>query len=186
MRRTDREVWRVRPWRLFALVAVSTWVCSGCVAPPIRTVTIVADPADAAISVNGQSRGAGPVVETFRFDFPSTVHKVSAIRPGYKYEEVALTGNSTVTRITLQLKPLRRRVTFTVRPVSGVVKIDGAPLSPNPVSQISVELEFTQDARGQWTAHAVEAERPGYRPARAEVRWEDQTQTYVLNLEPPR
>jgi dipeptidyl aminopeptidase/acylaminoacyl peptidase len=149
-------------------------------------VTIVAEPADAAVSVNGQVRGPGPVVETFRFDFPSTVHRVAATRPGYKYEEVALTADSTVTQITLQLKPLRRRVTFTVRPVPGVIKVDGSPLSPNPVSQISVELEFTQDARGGWAAHAVEAERPGFRPARADVRWEDQTQTYVLNLEPPR
>src|SRR5688500_18703927 len=158
----------------------------GCVTPPTRPFTIVTEPADAVTSIDGRERGRGTLVETLTFDTPGRAYVVSAERKGYAYEEVRLTADAEQSRVVLGMKPLRRRVTFTVVPVAAEVKVDGEPLSPYPVGEISTVLEFTPDAAGSPAARVVTAEHPAYRKAERVVRWTDPQQDYVLDLEAPR
>ena len=64
-------------------------------------------------------------------------------------------------------------MTFTVLPSRERLSVDGKPISPDPTTQITAELEFTMDAKNQWTSHLVSADRPGYKKVEQRVQWAD-------------
>ncbi len=161
---------------LFALLLV------GCVQK--KFITITATPADALISIDGRERGPGPITERFLFKGGDDTHTVMVSRLGYKDQEIPLTRDFDRDQIDVELRPRTRRITFTVSPAAGTLKLDGKPLTKEPVSSLSPELEFTVDAQDRWIPHKVTAERPNYKPADITVSWLDNKTTYPLKLEP--
>jgi hypothetical protein len=159
------------------LAALST----GCARS--RTILITTQPPDAAISVGGVERGR--LVQSFQFSSPGQSHRVVASRPGYKDEEAFVTLDLPAEpRLAIKLRPLTRRVTLNVSPVPAVVSVDGKPLSADPVSQATPELEFTLDGKNNWTTHTVTAERRGWQPATQRVTFSDKPPPVELKLEP--
>lgn len=149
-----------------------------------RTFTISARPADATIAVDNVERGQGAVTVPVVFKDKNDTHTVLVSRLGYKDQEIPLTRDFDRDRIEVELRPRTRRVTFTVSPAPATLSIDGKPLTSEPVSTLSRELEFTVDAQDRWIPHKVTAERPNYAPAEVTVSWLDNKTTYPLELEP--
>lgn len=156
----------------------------GCVTS--HEVSISTHPSDAVISVDGVAHGRGPLKETFTFASDAESHLISASRLGYKDQTLQIGRDFDKDSVVLELKPRTRRVTFIVTPVPGTVSVDGKPVSPDPISQISVDLEFTVDEKKDWSAHTVTAERPGYKKAEAKVSFNDADPNYTLALDAVR
>ncbi|HEV2296150.1 MAG TPA: PEGA domain-containing protein [Tepidisphaeraceae bacterium] len=163
-------------------VAVSALLLVGC--STTRTFTISTRPADATVSIDNVERGKGTVTVPLVFKDKNDTHTVLVSRLGYKDQEIPLTRDFDRDQIEVELRPRTRRVTFTVSPVPAMLKIDGKPLTTEPVSSISRELEFTVDAQDRWIPHKVTAERANYQPDDVVVSWLDNKTTYPLKLEP--
>ena len=56
-------------------------------------------------------------------------------------------------------------------------------MSPDQVSQITAELEFTVNSHNQWTTHAATAERTAFKKAETKINWADADPNYVLALD---
>lgn len=156
----------------------------GCVTT--RTVTITTRPPDAVIAIDGQTRGRGPITEKFTFNDKLDSHRVTASRLGYRDTTVTLQQDEDRKEVVIDLKPFTRRVTVSVGPAPAVISIDGRPHSPDPVSTITTELEFSVDAANRWSSHTISAERAGYRPVSIQVGGADRDSLYTLQLEPMR
>ncbi len=146
-------------------------------------VQIVTRPADAVISVDGVRRGASPLKESFSFANDAQTHTVTASRLGFKDQSIQIGRDFDRDSVLLELRPRTKRLSFNVTPVPGMVSVDGKPVSPDPVSQISAALEFSVDAHDEWSTHVVTAERPGYKKAEAKVKWADPDPGYTLTLD---
>lgn len=151
-----------------------------------RTITITTKPPDAMISIDGEEKGRGEVTNQFTFTSADDTHRVIATRPGYRDSPVLLTRDYDKDTLHIDMRPMSKKVTFIVTPVPAVVFVNGQPLSNEPVGQISKELEFTLDARNNWTSYHVTAERPGFEPAEQNVTWTDNQTDYTLQLDPMR
>lgn len=162
---------------LLALVAV------GCTTQ--RTITINTRPTDATIKINGVDRGRAPITETFLFGQANQVHRVVASRGGYKDATWNVTSNYTQKSHLIELLPLTRKVTINISPEPAIIKIDGKEVSPQPLTSYTVpEMEFTQDALGNWTTYEITAERKGFQTARKVISWPDLDPDYTLELLP--
>ncbi len=167
-----------------AVVVAAGGALSGCAGG--RDITISAKPADAALRVDGQDVGPGPVTKRFEFA-GKRAYTVSASRFGYQEQSLKLTRAYPSDAVILTLKPRTRRVTFNVWPVPAVVTVDGKPLSPDRVAQITTDLEFHVDGKANaWLPHTVSAEAPGHRKTDITVRWTDADVTYAIRLEQRR
>jgi hypothetical protein len=151
-----------------------------------RTITITPTPADAILSVDGIPRGVGPLTEQFKFRGSDDTHQVTANRPGYKEQTLVLTKDDPSTDYQIVLKPLTRRLSFTITPVPAFLDINGTPVGSDPITQISREMEFTKDEHDNWTSYTVTASRPGFQPAEITVTWTDPSPDYTLELQPMR
>ncbi|MGD1277637.1 MAG: hypothetical protein ABR964_10490 [Tepidisphaeraceae bacterium] len=151
-----------------------------------RVVTISVRPPDAVLSVDGMPRGTGSLTEKFPFRHREDVYRITASRSGYKEQTIVLTRDNPSTNYEIELKPLTKRLSFSVLPVPAFVGIDGVPVSADPVSTVARELEFTKDAQEQWTKHTITASRPGFEPVEITVTWTDATSDYILQLQPMR
>ncbi len=154
----------------------------GCVQKKFLTIT--AQPTDAMIAIDGVERGPGPITERFLFKGRDDTHTVTVSRLGYKDQELSVTRDFDRNPIEVELRPRTRRVTFTVSPAPAMLTLDGKPLSKEPVSSLSRELEFTVDAQDRWIPHKATAQRPNYQPDDVIVSWLDNKTTYPLKLEP--
>ncbi|WP_428940780.1 hypothetical protein [Fontivita pretiosa] len=166
--------------RLTCIVALALLV-GGCATT--RVVTISTKPADATISIDGVTRGRGPVTETFTFSSAEQTHRVVASRMGYKDTPVTLNRDYNRPDLLIELKPLTRVIHITVAPVPAIISVDGKPITSEPVTAISKELEFTVDSKNQWITHTITAERPNYDPAVQTVSWTDRDPSYTLLLQ---
>ena len=173
---------RVRSSATVLLMSLLMFHAIGC--QTLRTVTIVTEPEDAMIKINGVDYGRGPVTHQFRFEDEDDVHRITASRIGFKEQTEQLRRDDTRKIVEIQLRPQTRRIDFAVRPVPGVIKINGRQVTPQPVDVHSEVLEFTVDQHRNWTNYTVTAEREGYRPAQTNVTWSDPTNEYTLNLRP--
>lgn len=154
---------------------------AGCAAS--RSVTISTRPEDADLSIDGAPRGKAPLTENFVFANDTEIHFVTASRPGYKDQTVRVTKTDDSPALQIDLHPQSKHVSFTVMPVPAVISVDGRPLGPDPVTQTSVDLDFTLDADNHWTTHTVTAERPGYKKVEQKINWTDPSPDYVLTLD---
>lgn len=166
--------------RCLALLVLLATV--GCVTE--RTVTITARPPDAFIRINGVDRGKAPVVHTFSFQNANESHLVVAMREGYKDATWRVTRDFTGDVYQLELKPLTRVVKIRVGPVPAIISINGKPVDSEMRTEFSQELEFTKDARNNWTTYEVTAERPGYQTAKQLVSYPDFRADYALEMRP--
>ena len=157
----------------------------GCSSDKGRVVTITTRPPDADLRIDDRNVGHGPVTEKFTFDDGQT-HTVTATRFGYKEATFTVDSSYDKRDLLLVLPPKTRRVTINVAPVPGIVTVDGKALSPEPVSQITTEIEFHLDDKEHWLPHTAGAERPGFPRVDLPIRWEDQVNRYTLKLEPAR
>lgn len=165
-------------------IILVTLLAAGCATH--RKVTIGAQPTDAIIKIDGVEVGRGPVTRTFEFAGPEDVHRVTALRAGYKEDGVTLRRDFRQRELLIQLKPLTRQIHLSVEPAPAIVSIDGKRLSDEPVQQVSRELVFTLDDHNRWTSYVVTAEREGFAPARQVVTWTDDSPNYTLQLQPMR
>ncbi len=149
-------------------------------------VQISTHPSDAIISVDGVRRGRGPLKETFTFATDAETHVISASRLGYKDVSLQVGRDFDRDSLLMELKPRSKRVTFIVTPVPGTVSVDGKPVSPDPISQGSYDLDFAVDDKGDSATHTVTAERPGYKKAEAKLNWSDPDPNYTLALDAVR
>jgi Tol biopolymer transport system component len=156
----------------------------GCVTT--RRLTITSKPADAMIKVDGVDVGKAPVLHEFAFKDDKEIHRVSAAKLGFKEQTFNLTRDFDKETLTIDLKPQTKRINISVSPVPAVVSINGKPASTEAQAAISQELEFTVDPNGRWNTYTISAERTGFLPAQALVRFEDRDPVYVLQLEPMR
>jgi hypothetical protein len=136
-----------------------------------RVVTIIAKPADAVVKINGIDRGRGTVTERFTFERPGDVFYVTASRKGFQDRTVSIVRESNENAITLDLKPFTRRISITTAPVPAIISVDGKPLTAEPVSAISTDVEFTVDANDNWVSHKIVAQRRGFVNAEQTVAW---------------
>jgi Tol biopolymer transport system component len=164
---------------LLLLAVCSTLGCSG----GNRTITISTIPPDATLRVDGNPRGRGPITETFNFSGDTVSHTVTAQRVGYSDQDVTVLQDSPGDTRVIRLKPVSRRVTIRVRPVPAVVSLNGRRLAPDPVSEVTTDLEFPLDAAGRWTTHRITAEHPRFRPVDVTATFDDGRREYDLNLE---
>jgi hypothetical protein len=54
------------------------------------------------------------------------------------------------------------------------------------VPQFKQEMEFTKDARENWTKYTITAQRTGFQPAQIVITWTDANPNYTLNMQPMR
>ena len=165
------------------------WLALGCLmvlsaCTTTRTVTITPTPPDSILSVDGIPRGVGTLTEQFKFHGSDDQHRITASRPGYKESTLILTKDDRSTDYQMVLKPLTRRLSFTITPVPAFLDINGTPVSPDPVTEVSREMEFTKDAKDNWTSYTVTASRPGFQPCEITVTWTDASPDYTLDLQP--
>ncbi len=152
-----------------------------------RTITFTTHPADATLTIDGVAQGPPPVTQKFKFRiFHSDEYHVLASRPGYQDSSLVITKDEKRANIDMPLKPFTRTLSFSVLPVAGIVSINGAPISSDPVTQSSSELEFTKDDHGNWTKYKITAQRPGFQPAEITVTFTDASADYILQLQPMR
>lgn len=164
-------------------VLSSIFLLVGC--SPTRTVTISTQPPDAHLRIDGRDVGRGPRIETFSFGGGGDFHEIVANRPGYQTQRVQIASDFQKDLLVIELKPMSRVVTINVTPGPAIVKVDGKPISPQPVSQVRQEMTFTIDSRtGQWSTHRVTAERADYAPVEKQVSWSDPTNEYTLDMTP--
>lgn len=183
VRFASRAGWRAGPGDAALLLLLLLGAClEGC-ASHGHTVKITTIPPDARIRIDNEDRGSAPLTETFHFsDVPS--HTVTASRYGYEDQTMVLPESFDKDELVLTLQPHTRRVTFQVGPAPAIISVDGKPLSPEPITQITTELEFTVDPKDHWIPHTASAERPGYARKEVPVRWEDQRALYQITLDP--
>src|SRR5690606_23400049 len=121
------------------LTAMCLWVlASWC--STMREVTIDTAPGGALLRIDGVDRGRAPLIERFIFEDPEQVHRVVAVKEGYKETPWTIERDFTELRHTIELKPLTRVVLIKVTPVPGVLFIDGEQVTEQPVSTFSREL----------------------------------------------
>lgn len=169
--------------RIWVVLSLLPLIATGCAVN--KQVTISAKPADAVIKIDGVDRGRGPITENFVFNKETDIKRVTVGRLGFKEQVVNVTRDYERDTLVVELKPERKRVTFNVTPVPAVVSVDGRPVGADRVSSTSAELEFTVDARNQWTTHTASADRPGFLPSQAIVTWQG-PEVINLRLEPMR
>lgn len=153
-----------------------------------KTVTITTRPPDAVVKVNGAERGRGNVIEKFVFQNPGDVFYVTASRKGYQDRTVTVTRESVQDTLPIELKPHVRRINVVTSPpgVPAIISVDGKPLTAEPASAVSADVEFTVDAQDNWIAHVISAERKGFVKAEATVNWQDNQSIYTLKLDAMR
>jgi len=151
-----------------------------------KTVTITPRPADALIRVNGTERGKGTIVERMTFQKPESVVFVSASRKGFQDRSVSVTRDSVDDMLIVELRPHVRRISITTSPVPAIISIDGKPLTAEPVSAISADVEFTVDAQDNWITHTITAERTGFIKDQQSVTWTDAQTIYAMKLDAMR
>lgn len=159
---------------------LSLLLMTGCATE--RTFTISTIPPDATIRIDGIDRGKGPIEESFTFKNAQDEHRITVLRPGYKDATLAIRRDEPEKSIVIPMKPETKQVRFSIGPVPAVLRIDGMPVTSEPVSNWSDTLEFTKDARENWREYKVTAEREGFAPAEATVRFPDRESTYTLTL----
>lgn len=167
--------------RLLSMLLVCSFVV-GCATT--RRITITSKPADAMIKVDGADVGKAPVLQEFVFRDEKTTHRVSASKLGFKEQVFNLTRDYDKETLVIDLKPQTKRINISVSPVPAVVSINGKPVSADAQTAVSQELEFTVDPLGRWSTYNISAERAGFLPAQAVVKFEDRDPVYVLQLEP--
>ncbi|MGH7176877.1 MAG: PEGA domain-containing protein, partial [Tepidisphaeraceae bacterium] len=151
-----------------------------------RKLTISAKPADAEIKVDGVNRGRGPITESLVFTAKEDVHRITVSRLGYRDQTVQVMRDDKRESLTIDLKPMTRRVNVIVQPVAAVISIDGQETGPEPTTVFSRELEFSVDSKNNWIPHTVTAARPGFQGAQATINFGDRDPNYTLVLEPMR
>lgn len=150
-----------------------------------RDITITTNPPDALVSIDGQPPLSTPVTNRFSFSmFGKGEHQVTATRSGYQDSSITLTRESKEPTVEIDLKPFTRRLSFSILPVPGIVSVNGTPLSPDQVGQVSAELPFTKDSHDNWTHYKIKAERVGFEPAELTVTYTDPSADYVLQMSP--
>ena len=143
------------------------------------------EPAGVQISIDGQPPLASPLTTKLSFPaFGNKGHQIIATRSGYQDGVVDLTKEGKETTIQIDLKPFMKRLLFTILPVPAVIEVNGTPMSPDPVGQISAELPFTKDNHDQWTRYKITALRQGFEPTDLTVTFTDPSSDYVLQLQP--
>lgn len=165
---------------LLGLVALA-----GC--QTTRIVSITSDPSGAMIRIDGVERGVTPLGDV-RLDWKDAndTRQITASKRGYKDRTVSLRRDDDRTTIDLKLAPESKRVTINVVPSAAIVSVDGRPLSPEPVSTISSDIEFFLDARGNFRDRVITADRAGYERAEVVASFADGKTVYQLSLEPMR
>src|SRR6185437_2049736 len=64
--------------------------------------------------------------------------------------------------------------------------IDGRPVSTEPLDSYAVPLEFTVDARDNWTTHTISVDRAGFEHAEVVASYQDKEPNYSIRLEPQK
>src|SRR5215213_937906 len=118
-----------------------------------KSITITTRPPDASIAIDGADRGKGQVTENFVFSNDQPKHEVRVSRLGYQEQPVTIDKGFKGDTLNVDLKPLRARITVNVSPVPAMILIDGKPVTPERADTMTRELEFTVDARNNWTTH---------------------------------
>ncbi|HEX8325047.1 MAG TPA: PEGA domain-containing protein [Tepidisphaeraceae bacterium] len=166
------------------MLAACVLLVTGCSVQ--RNVTITTQPPDALIRVNNAERGTSPVIERFVFQKPQDVFYVTASRKGFQDQTVSVMRDSVGESLNIQLKPYVRRVSMMVQPVPAIISLDGRPLTAEPVSAFSADIEFSVDKSDNWVPHTLTAERTGFIKSEVPVKWSDSTTLYALRLDPMR
>src|SRR5947199_9901269 len=169
---------------LFLLFLLFSTLLVGC--STTRQITISTRPPDANIKVDNVDRGRGQVTEKMVFNDKDSKHTVTVSRLGFKEQTATLKRDYSGDTLQIDLRPLTRRVTINVSPVAANLMIDGRALSAEPTDSASAELEFTVDARNNWTTHQLVAQRAGYERMERVISWQDREPTYNLRLEPQK
>jgi Tol biopolymer transport system component len=159
---------------LLALLGLS----NGCTQS--RTFTIYAKPAEARIIVDGLSRGPGPITQKFEFTGPNDLHHVRADLPGYEAHGQDIWPDTPGNSVVLELRPLGKRVVLTVGPVPAVVRVNGVPVTREPVEKV----EYTLDPNLPKAEYAITADAPGYEQARLTLKGADRAGYYPLIMRP--
>ncbi len=168
----------LRPLGLMSLLAL----LPACVTE--KLITLNARPADATLKVDDQERGKPPLAEKFVFNNERETHRVTASRPGYREQTVTISRDYPKEDLLIDLKPLSKHLTFAIVPMPGILSINGVPVSGEPISQYTKELEFTLDAKNQWTTYKITVQRAGFEPLSKLISYADKENNYILQLAP--
>lgn len=170
--------------KAFLLCLCALVMLTGCAVQ--KNVTITTRPPDALVKVNGAERGRGTIIEKFTFKNPGDVFYVTASRKGFQDRTVTVTRENISDTLPIELRPQVRRISITTSPVPAIISVDGKPITPEPTSAISADVEFTVDSNDEWISHTITAERQGFIKGEQVVNWGDNTPIYNLRLDPMR
>jgi len=164
-----------------------TWLCiltTGCATT--KNMTITTRPPDAQIKIDGVEKGKGQVLAPLVFKGKDDQHVVSVSRMGFTDQNVTLKRDYDGEQLNVDLKPLVKRISINVQPVPGMISIDGRPVSTEPLDSYAVPLEFTVDARDNWTTHTISVDRAGFEHAEVVASYQDKEPNYSIRLEPQK
>ncbi|HEY1628713.1 MAG TPA: hypothetical protein VGF52_02575 [Tepidisphaeraceae bacterium] len=164
------------------LVFCMIFLIVGCA--QTRTVTISAMPGDAELRIDGVDRGRGPITQQFSFNSDSDSHRIIASRLGYKDAFLTITRDLDSNELSIEMKPETRRIHIMVEPAPAIISVDGKPLSADPVSVISTDVELGVDAKNNPIVRTITAEHTNMQTAVRKISRNDTDASYVLKLGP--
>jgi TolB protein len=164
----------------FLLVCAVITMAGGCAKS--RVVTISAIPSDSTILIDDHVRGRGPITETFTFSGDKDRYRVRAQRQGYKEQFKTVAKDGKDDQLVLDLHPIPKPLTFTIKPVAAIIKLDGVPLSTTRVREIQKDVDFRVDANGKWNTHTVTVEHESFKPFEQTIHYDDPDPNYVFDL----
>ena len=170
------------PMKSKLMLLVSLLGLFGCATQ--KNITIIPRPADALVRVNGADLGRGTIEHKFTFDQPDTTFYVTAVRKGFQDKTFNVTRDYIGETLVMEMKPYVRRLSISTTPVPAIISVDGKPLTGEPTSAVSADVDFTVDASDNWITHTITAERKGFIKAEQQVQWTDTSPLYTMKLAP--
>ncbi len=170
--------------RLSILSLLGLLLLTGCAVQ--KNITITTRPPDAMIRINGAERGRGPIEERFTFQNPGDIFYVTATRKGFQDKTVPISRDTADKRLYIEMRPQVKRITIGTNPVPAIISINGKPLTGEPASGISADVEFTVDPQDNWIPHTITAERRGFLKSEMQINYTDPQAAYTLKLDPMR
>ena len=165
---------------ILLLAAMATTLATGCAEQ--RQFTIVPNPRDALIKINGDERPKNEKSVSLGFSNPQQTINITASRAGFDDATVPVSLATPQGLVRIELRPKLKPITINVEPTEATITIDGAPVIDGRVSAVRYDLPYKIDDKGAPATRTLRAERPGFASVETRLKWTDTQSQYVLKL----
>jgi Tol biopolymer transport system component len=156
--------------------------------PQTRKITIRVIPAPAIVRLDGyklSDERVRQIQEEVEMGYDAkdnpVVHTLRAERPDFQPAEMKISRLDNTLQYTLELKPLEKRISVTTNPPGAVVSLDDADIGVSPLNDVPVPfpVDLSND---QFIPRKLKASKEGYLDGETVIQFEDDTDSYALNL----